>query len=177
MLLGNLNIDVTQQTITSATGISKSDFNKNGIYINHMVRALQILTLDAMLWYKAHATIEDIRVLLDTYGYPVGVEWQGLFSDDEEIDDDTGHYSIVTCVDDERKALIIVDPYKDFATQDRIIGIQTFLKRWWDDNELKDRVSGKKRMIRDEQLLFIITHASASFPSLLGMMPGSSYNS
>jgi hypothetical protein len=84
----------------------------------------------------------------------VGVQWQGLFTDDEdEINDDTGHYSIVTRVDEEKQELIIADPYKDFRNQDRIISRQTFLKRWWDENEVRNSLSRKKYTLHDDKLL------------------------
>ena len=129
MLLGHLNIKVTQNVITKAAGATRT-ISESGVRIDQMTRAITNLACEADLWYKAHASISDIQTLLLDYGLPVGVQWQGLFTDDEdEINDDTGHYSIVTRVDEEKQELIIADPYKDFAKQDRIITMQTFLKQ------------------------------------------------
>lgn len=174
MLLGNIGIEINQQAITQAAGATKT-IVRNGIRIDEMAQAIANLNYPAQLWYKPHATIEDIRTLLDIYKYPVGVEWQGLFSDDdEEINSATGHYSIVTRVDEEKKALIIADPYKDFADQDRIINIEKFHHRWWDINYFKDE-TGKKHRIRDNQVLFIVTPENIQFSPGLGLLRGSEY--
>lgn len=176
MLLSNIGISVSQETITKAAGISKT-IETHGTRIDHMCLALERLHLDAVLWYKSGSTIEDIRHILETYHYPVGVEWQGLFTDDEDaVGDDTGHYSVVARVDFLRKSLIIVDPYKDFAQQDRIISNTTFLKRWWDENEVKHPVTHKKHIVRDERVLFFVTPGTRNFPETLGLLPGTSYN-
>ncbi len=174
MLLGNIGIDISQQAIAEAAGITKT-IARDGTRIDHMVKAIENLHINARLWYKAQSTIQDIGLLLDTYRYPVGVEWQGLFeTEDTEVDGTSGHYSIVTRVDGQNKALIIVDPYKDFAAQDRIIRNTTFLKRWWDENEI-DTASGKVKTIRDNQVLFIVTPLSIQLPESLQILSGSEY--
>jgi len=74
-------------------------------------------------------------------------------------------------VDTAKGELIVVDPYKDFADQDRILKISTFLKRWWDDNEVKDPQTGKIVYKRDEQLFFVVAPLDTSFPEELHMQP------
>lgn len=175
MLLNHIGITVSQEAITDAAGVADT-IADNGTRIDQMVTAIDVLHLDAMLWYKEHATLADIKTLLTVYHLPVGVEWQGLFEEDEdEFDENSGHYSIVTAVDDGKKELIIVDPYKDFAEQDRIITQKTFLKRWWDENEI-DSPSGKIQIILDKELLFVVTHKKVSFPGELALTPGRLYN-
>jgi hypothetical protein len=176
MLLTNIGIYVSQKAITKAAGITKT-ISTHGTRIDQMGKAIKKLKLPVSLWYKTHCTVSDIRTLLDTYNYPVGVEWQGLFSDEEEEpNDDSGHYSVVARVDTARSALIIVDPYKDFATQDRIIKIDTFLKRWWDENQVPRVGSKKAHTIRDERLLFIVTKSDVTPPDSLGLTHSSAYN-
>ena len=176
MLLSNIGIDVTQEAITIAAGLTKI-IEENGMRIDQMADAIAKLHLNAKLWYKEHASIDDIATLLDTYRYPVGVEWQGIFEEDEDTyDENSGHYSIVTRVDTDHNALIIVDPYKDFAAQDRIIGNTTFQKRWWDENEIPDATTGVIREIRDEELLFVVTPSSITFPPELVMLSSAQYS-
>ena len=176
MLLTNIGIDVSQEALTKSAGITRS-ITKHGTRIDQMGNAIENLKLPARLWYKTHCLVDDIRTLLDTYRYPVGIEWQGLFSDEaEKPNDDSGHYSVVARVDAQKKALIIVDPYKDFAAQDRIIRIDTFLKRWWDENQIPHTGSKRAHAIRDERLLFIVTKSDVSLPESLGLTHSSKYN-
>jgi hypothetical protein len=84
-------------------------------------------------------------------------------------DDDYAHYSIIAHIDKARDELIVVDPYKDYIDQSRIIRISTFLDRWWDINEVKDPQTGEKNFKKDEQLFFVVVPLTVSFPAELGM--------
>jgi hypothetical protein len=97
------------------------------------------------------------------------VEWQGLFDDEDDDDEDYGHYSIIANIDTLKDELIIVDPYKDFVDQNRIIKISIFEKRWWDYNEVKDLETGEKTFRKDEQLFFVVAPRDVSFPEELQM--------
>lgn len=104
--------------------------------------------------------------------FPEGVEWQGLFGDiedEDDDDDDYGHYSIIAHIDKAKDELIIVDPYKDFVDQNRIVKVNVFLKRWWDYNEVKDPYTRKKVFKKDERLFFVVAPLSVSFPAELQM--------
>ena len=57
------------------------------------------------------------------------------------------------------------------GAQDRILRISVFLKRWWDDNEVKDPLTGKITYKRDEQLFFVVAPSEVAFPAELGMKP------
>ena len=176
MLLSNIGLYVSQKDIAKAAGITKS-ISDHGTRIDQMGLAIHNLQLPASLWYKDHCTIEDIQLLLDMFMYPVGIEWQGLFTDqEEEPNDDSGHYSVVARVDIEKNALIVVDPYKDFADQDRIINIDTFMRRWWDENQIPHTAGRRSYMLRDERLLFIVTKSDVTLPGSLGLLRSSAYN-
>jgi hypothetical protein len=92
-------------------------------------------------------------------------------TDDEDDDDDDnyGHYSIIAHIDKAKDELIIVDPYKDFVDQNRIVEVNVFLKRWWDYNEVKDSYTRKKVFKKDERLFFVVAPLSVSFPAELQM--------
>jgi predicted double-glycine peptidase len=171
MLLENLGIEVTQEEITKAADATET-IEKHGVTIEQMAKAVQELAPEVALYYKEYASLSDIETLLRIYYLPVGVEWQGLFYEneaEEEKGEDYGHYSVVTHVDYKKKALIIVDPYRDFTNSDRIISIYKFMNRWWDTNELKDPLSNDPIMLRDEKLLFVIAYRNPELSGKLGL--------
>ena len=163
MLLDGVGMQVSQEEITRAAGAEYS-IHEHGTRVDQLALATARLAPQMKFWYKYNSTIDDIRTIL-RLGYGVGVEWQGLFynSEEEEAEDydddeelDSGHYSVISYLDEQQQQLIIVDPYKAFVHQDRIIPISTFLKRWWDINEVTNPYTGEKQEVRDEQLLFFI---------------------
>ena len=171
MLLFNLGIEVTQETITEA-GEASALIEQQGMRIDQLMRAVQQLAPQTRFWYKDHSEIKEMVQIVDDYDYPVGIEWQGLFEDtleDETQDSDYGHYSVVTLTDAKNRNLVIVDPYKDFRSQDRIFTFEFFMSRWWDVNNISDPLTGKDRLVEDRQMMFIITPEEATFPRLLGM--------
>ena len=168
MLLENIGVNVSQQEITDAAGATHT-IETHGTRVDQLARAVQQLVPIARLWYREKASLEDLIFVLEEAKYPVGVEWQGLFEDMDEDDDDYGHYSIISNIDQARDELIVVDPYKDYVDQNRIIRISTFLERWWDFNEVKDPQTGEKTYKKDEQLFFVVVPLAVTFPAELGM--------
>lgn len=162
MLLDGVGLQVSQEDITRAAG-AEYTIHDQGTRVDQLALATARLAPNMRFWYKYHATIDDIRTILKL-GYGVGVEWQGLFYETEEEeaedydpdDDERGHYSVISYLDEEEQQLIIVDPYKEFVQQDRIIPVETFLRRWWDTNEVTNPYTGQKHIVKDEQLLFFI---------------------
>jgi peptidase C39-like protein len=169
MLLENIGVKVTQEEITEAAGATRT-IATHGTRVDQLAKAVHILAPGAKLWYKERASLDNLEYVLDECKYPLGVEWQGLFEDSvDEDDDDYGHYSVISHIDKAKDELIVVDPYKDFVDQDRILKISLFLKRWWDYNEVKDPLTGKKIFKKDEQLFFVVTSLDVSFPDELDM--------
>jgi ABC-type bacteriocin/lantibiotic exporter with double-glycine peptidase domain len=169
MLLENIGVTASQEAITEAAGTTAT-IDEHGTRVDQLAQAVRTLAPGARLWCKEKASLADVRYVLDEQKYPVGVEWQGLFDDDEdEFDDDYGHYSVISHIDLAKGELIVVDPYKDFADQDRILKISVFQKRWWDDNEVKNPRTGKTAYKRDEQLFFVVAPVDEAFPAELGM--------
>lgn len=168
MLLENIDISVSQEAITEAADAIHT-IAIHGTRVDQLAKAVHLLAPAAKLWHKEKASFEDIEYVLNEKKFPVGVEWQGLFEDQDNDDEDNGHYSIVAHIDKARDELIIVDPYKDFVDQNRIIKITTFENRWWDFNEVKDLETGAITSKKDEQLFFVVTTLDVSFPEDLGM--------
>jgi len=168
MLLENIDVRVTQEAITEAAGATHT-IESHGTRVDQLAKAVHGLAPNSKLWFKEHASFEDLEYVLNEKKFPVGVEWQGLFDDEDDDDEDYGHYSIIANIDKSKDELIIVDPYKDFVDQNRIIKVSVFEKRWWDYNEVKDLETGEKTFKKDEQLFFVVTPLDVSFPETLGM--------
>jgi ABC-type bacteriocin/lantibiotic exporter with double-glycine peptidase domain len=169
MLLENIGVNATQEEITEAAGATRT-IAEHGTRVDQLAKAVHQLAPAARLWYKEKASLEDLEYVLDVCKFPVGVEWQGLFGDvEDEDDDDYGHYSIIAYIDKVKDELIVVDPYKDFVDQNRILKMSLFLKRWWDFNEVKDPQTGEKTFKKDEQLFFVVAPLTVAFPAELGM--------
>src|SRR5262245_3976907 len=124
MLLGHLGIQTTQEALAEA-GEATDRIEIHGMRVDQLALAVRRLAPTTQFWYKKNAKIEELVELVTVYKHPVGVEWQGVFDIEEEEDDeeDYGHYSVIPHIDLERQELIIVDPYKDFVSQDRIFSI------------------------------------------------------
>ena len=168
MLLDNIGVTVSQEEVTEAAGATHT-IETHGTRVDQLARAVHQLAPIAKLWFKDQATPEDLEYVLNECKFPVGVEWQGLFNDMDQDDEDYGHYSIIAHIDKAKDELIVVDPYKDFVDQSRIVKMSLFLNRWWDFNEVKDPLTGQKTFKKDEQLFFVITPLSVAFPVELGM--------
>jgi ABC-type bacteriocin/lantibiotic exporter with double-glycine peptidase domain len=168
MLLENIGVTVTQEEITEAADATLT-IESNGTRVDQLAKAVHELAPHARLWHKEKASFDDVEYVLNEKKYPVGVEWQGLFEDQDNDDEDNGHYSIMAHIDKVKDELIIVDPYKDFVDQNRIIKISLFERRWWDYNEVKDLETGEKYSKKDEQLFFVVVPLDVTFPETLQM--------
>lgn len=168
MLLENIGVSATQEEITEAAGATQT-IATHGTRVDQLARAVQQLAPIAKLWFKEKASAEDLEYVLGEQKFPVGVEWQGLFADMDGDDEDYGHYSIIAHIDTLKDEIIVVDPYKDFVDQSRIVKMSLFLDRWWDFNEVKDPQTGEKTFKKDEQLFFVVVPLSVTFPAELGM--------
>lgn len=127
-----------------------------------MARASRTIGKGAFsFWRKANGKISDLDSIVNKYKYPVAIEWQGVFYENE--DEDSGHYGVITRVDKKAGILRLSDPYSEFAGVDRKFEIPTFFKRWWDENIIKGRT------LRDNRVMFVIVPKGESWPKRLGM--------
>lgn len=169
MLLGYIGVEATQEEITRAAGATRT-IATHGTRVDQLAKAVHELAPAAKLWYREKAGMEDLEYVVNEKKFPVGVEWQGLFGDEEDDeDDDYGHYSIIAHIDKAKDELIVVDPYKNFPEQNRIVRMSLFLRRWWDYNEVKDPYTRKKTYKKDEQLFFVVAPLNVTFPAELQM--------
>ncbi len=140
---------------------AENKIKDTGLVIKDLARAARIVGKGKFtFWKKEGAGIGDLDKIINKYKFPVGVEWQGVFYEDEE--GDNGHYCVVTEVNKAKGYLKLADPYKRFAGLDRKFRISDFEKRWWDENGL----------VYDRKLMFLITSKKETFPRSLGMIKG-----
>ena len=173
MLLSFYQIEVDQDVVVSNLGIGEK-IRAHGMTIGEMGEFVKRFCPQLQFWLKFGATILDLSGLINQYAVPVGVEWQGIFDyPDEEAfedeDNDPGHIAVVTAIDINKNQILIADPDRHYAGNDREFSIIQFERRWWDINQITDPVTQEKREADDYHGLFIITPQSESFPEKLGL--------
>jgi ABC-type bacteriocin/lantibiotic exporter with double-glycine peptidase domain len=160
-LFSNFGIKVSQKRMVASLR-AQNKIKKYGLNIRDLARASRMIGKGTFaFWRKFKANVSDLNLAINKYRSPVGVEWQGVFYEDE--DGDCGHYSIITRVEKKSGFLRVADPYSKFAGTDRKFAIKDFTKRWWDVNEVK------KRTVLDRRVAFLITPKSDSWPKKIGM--------
>lgn len=188
MMLSNLGFEVTQEAVAEAGGAT-SLIAMNGMRIDQLALAVHRLVPEVFFYFKDHATIDELVRVVNDYRYPAGVEWQGVFEDEdqpsspetktadqaglaedsESEDNDYGHYSLVIQAYRRKKELMIADPYKDYFSQTRIFDFRYFEGRWYDYNEVSAPVTGQPVVVEDYHMMFVIVRRNILFPRRIGM--------
>lgn len=175
MLLAHRGVAANQERLTELADMAAT-IATHGARVDQLARAVAWLRAGVSLWYKTHATVDDLAAVVCGQRCPAGVEWQGFFEDSEADEDwaegDYGHYSIVTRIDRRRGLITLRDPYPDFWSADRVFRLDWFISRWWDVNLVPAPGSGRLRPVEDRRMLFVVTGERALFPAALGMTRG-----
>ena len=167
-LFSFLGVQVSQRKIITSLRAQKK-IKSLGLNISDLARATGAAGKGAFVfWKKSGAKISDLQTIINKYKFPVGVEWQGVFYEDE--DEDNGHYGIVTEVDKSAGYLRMADSYSKFVGVDRRFRIKDFEKRWWDQNEVSVSGTSKKKTVTDHKMMFVITPKGVIWPRKLGMV-------
>jgi len=171
MLFSFVKIKVSQTALIRSIRVTNK-IKIYGIDVNDMAKASKIAGHgDSVFWRKQNASINDLNKAINKYKYPVGVEWQGIFYENE--DEDSGHYGVVTKIDSKDGYLRIADPYFNgyfnYNGVDRKLKIPEFKKKWWDTNEVKIAGRSKLRTIKDIRIMFVIAPKGDLWPKKLGM--------
>jgi hypothetical protein len=167
-LYSYLGIKVSQRGISRSIRV-QNKIKKYGLNVNDLAKAAKVAGKGGYsFWRKDNATLSDLDRAVNKFKYPVGVEWQGVFYEHE--DEDSGHYSIVTKVDKTGGTLRMSDPFKVFFGVDRKFRIKEFVKRWWDENEVKVKGRTRTKTVRDNRVMFVVTPKSEAWPKKLGMV-------
>jgi len=167
MLFSFVGQPVSQRRIVGCLR-AEAKIKTRGLTVKDLARATRILgKKELVFWKKTGARMADLAAITGRYHYPVGVEWQGVFYEDE--DEDSGHYGVVTKVDIKKGYLFIADPYRRFAGVDRKFRIGDFDKRWWDANEITIPGTRRKNLVYDKRMMFVVAPKKATFPKKFGM--------
>lgn len=160
-LYSHLGVKVSQRSMVASLR-AQNKIKEFGFNMHDMAKAAKIAGKgEFSFWKKTNSKVSDLDAAINKYKVPVGVEWQGVFYEDE--DEDNGHFSVITKVDKERGFLRIADPYHKFVGVDRKFGIKEFERRWWDENMIKGR------NLHDKRVMFVITKKGESWPKKLGL--------
>lgn len=160
-LYSHLGVKVSQRSMVASLR-AQNKIKEFGFNMHDMAKAAKIAGKgEFTFWKKTNSKVSDLDAAINKYKVPVGVEWQGVFYEDE--DEDNGHFSVITKVDKERGFLRIADPYHKFVGVDRKFGIKEFERRWWDENMIKGR------NLHDKRVMFVITKKGESWPKKLGL--------
>lgn len=166
-LFSFLGIRISQKKVISSLR-AQNKIKSVGLNVKDLARAVNAVgKREFVFWKKTGGRISDLETIINKYKFPVGVEWQGVFYEDE--DEDNGHYGIITVVDKKAGYLRMADSFSKFVGVDRRFRIKDFEKRWWDQNEVRVSGTSKKRVITDHRMVFVITPKSAFWPKKLGM--------
>ncbi len=182
MLLSFQNHTVSQDLIVELAGVGDR-IKRHGMLLTDFVLAMDQFAPDLGFWYKRDATISELSSLVNKCGYPVGVEWQGIFDcddedeedegddedEDEDEDDDPGHYSVVTGISTMDNWITLADPYHNNGV-DRQYTLLEFERRWWDINEQRNKKTGRWQEIDDYHAMFIVTAKDDGVPELFNMV-------
>jgi len=161
-LFSYLGKDISQSAVVKSLRATNK-IKSVGLNIHDLARATNALgRQEVTFWRKHKSTANDLSLAVNKYKYPVGVEWQGVFYEDE--DEDNGHYAVITKINKEANYLRMCDTYADFSGVDRRFRINDFARRWWDVNRIKGR------NIIDKKTMFVITPRDETWPKKLGMV-------
>ena len=134
-LFSYLGKDVSQTAVVKSLRATNKIKNV-GLNIHDLARATNALgRQEVTFWRKHKSTVNDLSLAVNKFKYPVGVEWQGVFYEDE--DEDNGHYAVITKIDRKADYLRMCDTYANFSGVDSISRIKDFAKRWWDVNKIR----------------------------------------
>jgi hypothetical protein len=132
-------------------------------------QAVESLAPGYILLAKYNADIEDLETLVEEVGLPAGVEWQGMFVDEEGKYFEEGHYSVVVGVDRDANVVTIVDPEKKSALETGKLSIADFEARWWEENDVPSLTDPEAmEIICNAGLLFVVVPKDRD-PQLLAL--------
>ena len=168
MLFSFVGLYFDQDEFVNAIQKNEEDLRVYGITVAEMSKIAKVLAPEYNFWFKENSSLSNLQQIVKEYGFPVGVEWQGVFY--EDADEDDGHYSVVTHIDTVNNIVMLSDPYKRFVGSDRSFHIMEFDHRWWDENEIVDKLANRKYVTREERMMFLITPKETIFPETFGMI-------
>jgi hypothetical protein len=172
MMLSLYGLAVSQEAIAEAAGVEET-IGENGSRIDELALAIEALVPGYVLMAKYDSSVEDLESLVEEYGLPTGIEWQGVFVDDEGAPFEEGHYSVVVKVDRDTGAITIADPERRSALIDGMLSFSDFEERWWEDNDVPSVADPTvMEVICNKGLLFVVVpEEQTSQMQTVGLQP------
>lgn len=159
ILLRHKGVPLGQRELSKLAGVERQIYQR-GVKVEDLAEAVERSGVGLRVNFQRDANLRDLEAWV-SQGHLVGVEWQGLFRDE---DDETaqkwaklgysGHYSVVKAINVEKDVLVMTDPYRAFFERDRVFSAKWFEGRWWDWN-LVD-VGGIKRWVKHRKTMFVV---------------------
>lgn len=186
ILLSHFGLIADQNKLVEAATTREHALRK-GMSIELLALAVKNLFPAYRLWAKREASVADLEKMVRECNYPVGIDWQGIFEDDEYPDDhetiyttlpgeddseckgETGHYSVIIDADSSKNYVRMLNPYGHFSEKDQFIDLNDFLKRWWDDR-MDYFPDGSKKYVFEKKLMFVVVPMGVTIPESLGMV-------
>jgi hypothetical protein len=156
MMLSLYGLVVSQEAIAEAAGVQET-ISEDGSRIDELNLAIETLVPGYRLMAKYDSSLDDLESLVEGCGLPTGVEWQGVFVDDEGAPFEEGHYSVVVGVDRSVGVVTILDPERRSALVNGELSIADFEERWWEENDVPSlRDPEVMEVICNQGLLFVV---------------------
>jgi hypothetical protein len=176
IMLSQHGVFIEQKDVAKAAQ-ALANIETFGMRLDQLALAVRKLAPHLTVWAKRNAKFQDLDTLINSYNLPVGIEWQGVWTEEELKktdnifdDGDLGHYSVVTGISLDEKKLMIQDPSLEYYLKDRPFALETFDKRWFDTNEVgEDAPDEAKEWMHDYHVLFVIAPKNLVFPESLGL--------
>lgn len=168
MMFSHYGLEITQEAIAEAAGVQET-ISEDGSRIDQLNQAVERLAPGYVLLAKYNASLEDLETLVEEHNLPTGVEWQGMFVDEDGKYFEEGHYSVVVGVDRGADEVAIVDPERRSALEAGKLSIGDFEERWWEENDVPSLTDpDAMEVICNEGLLFVIVPEDRE-PQLLAL--------
>lgn len=175
MLFSFHGVELPQNVIAAATGVPHGIMTTDGCRIYELDRAVKRLSRKYVMLAKYNAGLEDLTILTEEIGLPIGVEWQGMFVNIEgnAYEESIGHYSVVIGVNQSNGVITMLDPDNRSALVSGVVPVADFTSRWWALNDIPVlNQTQTVREIRNDRLLFAIVSQQSSTPLVkLGLQP------
>jgi hypothetical protein len=170
MMLSYYGINLSQDEIAASGGIVEGE---DGSRIDQLDQAVKILCPNYVILARYNASIQELAYLTDDLNLPVGIEWQGIFTNQDGSYFEIGHYSVVTSVDLNIGVLTILDPDERSGLVNGRIFINDFFGQWWEKNDIPMiGCPGSTEVVLNNRLLFVVVPWSRTAEMMdLGFRP------
>lgn len=139
---------------------------KEGTRVDELSYAVEKLLPKYVVMSKYDSSFGDLFFITQICGLPVGVEWQGIWLDNNGKEFYEGHYSIVDFVDEKNNIVNIIDPDKNSLEGSKSFTFSEFSRRWWDFNKVPyviNKISISLECYNENLMFFLIPKSEEKY--------------